>query len=103
MTVAPEELSTTAAKNLYDLMDGAYLCNDGADEYIQLDIPELDSVEEGYIIAYVPTLENGENAKWTVENGAHTMYFAHPEFTARTPAADVEAWVGECVQKVIAG
>lgn len=103
MTENLEQLGDTAAKHLYDLMDDAYLCNEGGGEYVQLDIPELNDVEEGYIIAYVPTLERGAEAKWIVENGSHTMFFEHPDFTASTPAAEVEKWVGECVQRVIKG
>lgn len=103
MTETLEELSTNAATKLYDLMEGSYLCNDGADAYVSIDLPELNDIDTGYVIASVPTLERGKDAKWTVENGAHTLYFEHPEFTAATPAKEVEAWVSECIKKVVEG
>ncbi|MBC9705316.1 MAG: hypothetical protein H9W81_10155 [Enterococcus sp.] len=101
MTVSLEEMATTAAAKVYDLMDGAYLCNDGGGEYLRMDIPELNDIDTGYIIAYVPTLEKGADAKWAVDNGTYTMSFAHPTFGSTTPAVEVERWIGECVQKVI--
>lgn len=101
MTTNLKELSTNAARQVHDLMDGAFLCNGGANDYIQVEIPELDDVDTGYIIAYVPTLEEGEHAKWRVDNGAYTMSFEHETFDAFTPPQEVEAWIGECIQNVI--
>lgn len=86
-----ESVASVAARAVNNLIPDSCVEDDGAGEYVY--IPVESATLDDYVIAFVPTIDQGEDAKWHVQSGGAEHVWVNEELDAKSDPAVVAEWV----------
>lgn len=95
MTEELERLAKDAAEAVCRHLPYGHTENDGGGEYISFPVKAKKNPRE-YVIAFVPTRENGADANWTVQNNEYGWSWDSETLTATSNPEEVAAWIQSC-------
>lgn len=90
-----EKIASAAASAVSALMDDSAVDNDGGGDYVYLPV-ECKNID-AYIIAFVPTLENGADAKWQAQDNDYNECWDSEELDASSDPERVAEWLRSVV------
>lgn len=86
-----EAVARVAARAVNDLIPNSCVEDDGAGEYVY--IPVKSATFDDYVIAFVPAIDQGADAKWHVQSGGAEHVWVNEELDAKSDPAVVAEWV----------
>jgi len=93
-----ERLSMDAAVEVSRLLPGSHVDDDGAGAFVTIPVKCSDAT--AHIIAFVPLLDEGPEAKWQIQHNDRDWSWESETLSASSPGEDVAAWVRRICIKV---
>lgn len=93
-----ERLSMDAAVQVSKLLPGSHVDDDGAGAFVSIPVKCSDAA--AHIIAFLPLLDEGPEAKWQIQHNDRNWSWGSETLAASSPGDDVANWVREICSKV---